>query len=747
MEDNEEIQVKKTRVMKIFAKQNTIEIDSKSIDEKRWKIVFWVVAAIIFSIFLILAPRIGTPGDEWLDGLNGKYALKYYTEGDTTFVDYASDDLLKGYPHMKYYGVGFEILPAIALKYFHLNPASEFPFRHFLCVCFGMIFIIFTGLTGKLIGNWKIGILSLLFIASTPLVFGLSFIATKDIPFAAGFAVSNYAFLAICKELPSFKIKYIVLAIIGIAISISVRIGGLLLPMYFAIAIFLKILCDKITRQALFSKPFMFLGKTIGICTLIVIIGCLIGLSFYPNFFYEGPLTHIKNAFILVSKFKQRIPFVFDGKMFDSINLPEHYLILSLVKTLPYYIFIGAFLFCLFLLKILKKHNINSIIYLIFVSVFPLIYVSVSKANIYNGWRHELFFYSSFIVLISIGWYELLASLRTKVKNEKIFYPIVIAVMIGIVSPTLIWMTKNIGYTYCYYNKSVENPYLKYELDYLETSATKAYEWLRENEFCKTDSVITVSTKIFTPVYYAEMLHDTNHVKVFTTSYMGFAETDCDYSIINFNVIRPKAIKHFFPPKGTIHVEYVDGNPICAVVKRNKLDSRGIKLIREGKFAEGMESLNAAYKYDPNNFGIWIWMGYGNYQIGQYEESVKFMDKALEFDQDQDRMKMGNEYKGLSLSALKRYGEAAAALKIAESLCKDDNELAFLKANIGLAYYNNKEYANAVTYLQQIIGKYPQLNGALQESMSKKNSQPEARPSNTSDSSSNKSTSDLFKLK
>lgn len=386
--------------------------------------------------------------------------------------------------------------------------------------------------------------------------------------------------------------------------------------------------------------------------------------------------------------------------------------------------------------------------YLLFVSLFPLIYISTSKANIYNGWRHELLFYSSFVLLVSIGWYEFWALIKSKVKDEKIIYPLAVAVMLGVISPTLIWMVKNHGYTYCYYNKAVGNPYLKYELDYLETSATKAYEWLRENELNKSDSMVTVSTKIFTPVYYAKMLHDTNHVKVFSTSYMGFAEADCDYSIINYHVIPPKAIKYFFPPKGTIHVEYVDGNPICAVVKRNKLDSRGIKLIREGKYQEGMNLLDSAYKYDPNNFGIWFWLGFGAYQNEQYEKTVKFMDMDMKIQQTgSESYPIRIMYKGAALAQLKKYDEAIPILKDAEKRAKDEN-LPFIKAQIGLAYYHKDNYKDAVPYLEACISNYPSLSGLLQKckDLSKTQSSAQATANNNADTVSKQKVMDLFKL-
>ena len=216
------------------------------------------------------------------------------------------------------------------------------------------------------------------------------------------------------------------------------------------------------------------------------------------------------------------------------------------------------------------------------------------------------------------------------------------------------------------------------------------------------------------------MLGDTNRVKVFTTSYMGFAETDCDYSIINYHVIQPKAIKKFFPPKGTIHVEYVDGNPVCALVKRNKLDSKGIKLCKEGKYAEGVKLLDSAYQYDPNNFGIWFWLGMAHFQTHDYEKSIEFFNKDLHFMATNEKYAMANMYNGASLYELKRYDEAIKTLQVAERACTNQRDMPFIKAHLGLAYFAKKDYANAIPHLQAALGTYPFLAGQLNYCMAQR---------------------------
>lgn len=689
-----------------------------NIKQNPWKFVFVLLSIILLICLIVNSNKVGSTGDEYFDGVNGKYALKYYTEGDTTFADYSQVDDLKSLKLLKYYGVGYEIIPAVFLKYFHLSPANEYPFRHLLCALFGFLFFLFTALTAKKLSDWRGGTIALLLITLTPVVFGLSFFATKDIPFAAGFAIANYAFLSIFQHLPKFRIIDIILAIIGIAMAVSIRIGGMLLALYLVVAFTLYLIFNKSTRKLIFSNQHHILWKSLGIGTGIVFLGCILGLSFYPNFFYEGPVNHIHNALTLVSKFPQRIPMLWEGKPIDSLNLPDNYLLKSFLYTIPLFIFASLLLFLVNIMSIWKKYDRAAIIYLLFTILLPIITILKSNSNIYNGWRHETFIYSGVVIIASIGLLETWNWFSDKKIGKwwNIIFPIILA---GVLSPTFIWMVRNNKYCYAYYNNLVAKPYLNFDVDYFETAQTVCLDWLLKNELSDNHDKHLIGCKNYNAVKYYKTL-ELSKDSVFQTSYKGFAESDCDYSILSIQFLTKKFIKNFFPPKGTIHVEYVDGNPICAVVKRNKLDSKGIKLVREGKFAEGMQLLDSAYQFDPNNFGIWFWMGYGYYQIGKYEQSITFMDKALGFDPNEDQLRIGNEYKGLSLHALKRYKEAIPALQNAERMSKDANEQSFIRANIGLAYYNEKDYANAIPYLQACLNQYPQLNGALQECIAHK---------------------------
>ena len=692
----------------------TSVVNDQPVESVWWKYFFWVIAAIILLLMMLNANSVGSGGDDLWYATNGEFVLRYYLDGDTSCLDYSKieyHNMTHNYPIKYFAGAGFDIIPAAVSRLFHID--NILLVKRFCLGLVGFLLMLFTGLIGKEIRNWKLAIIALLMIALTPTIFGMSFCGGQDIPMAMGFAMTIYGLIILTRKLPAISIKGCIFTFLGIMFAISVRIGGLMTLLYFFVAVILELIARKDLRQLFVNKNILQIIKILGISLVIGIAAALLGLCAYPNIFHEGIVSHIRTAFDMVSKFSTRIPFIYDGKMAESTNPPEHYLLFSLFRTLPYYIFIGAALFLVFFVRVFKQYRKTAILFLLFTALFPPIYIVASHANIYNGWRHLLFFYAPFAVLVSIGWYELIEWVKPKKLKETIYYPIVAGVMLLIVSPTLIWMVKNHNYIYSYYNKSVGNPYLRFELDFYETSATRAYDWLRENELNKTDSIVTVSTKIFTPVYYAEMLGDTDHVKVFTTSYMGFAETDCDYSIINYHVIQPKAIKKFFPPKGTIHVEYVDGNPICAVVKRNKLDSKGIKCIREGKIDEGLTLLDSAYKYDPDNFGIWFWLGIGHYNHKDYAEAIDFFNKDIDFIPTQDKLTIASMYKGSACYELGKYDEAISSLTTALRMCNKNENLPFINANLGLSYFAKKDYSKAIPHLQAALPVYPFLANQL----------------------------------
>lgn len=670
------------------------------------KRLFWIVIGILAVIMMLNATQVGTGGDEVMDGMNGKYSLEYYLNGDTTFVHYSQDPVVV-HDYIKYYGVGFEIIPAVIIKIFQAD-RYEFIIRHLLNALFGLILICFSGLCGKELKNWNLGILTVVIIALIPSIFGLCYNDSKDVPMAAGFMIATWAFIRIYKNLPVFRLTDVIGAIAGIALAVSIRIGGLMLPFYFAVGILLTFIFKKELRMLLLQRNYGQLARIFFISVGIVLAGMLIGFCAYPNFFYEGPVDHILNAVKEMKKFVQPIPLLFEGQIILSTRLPNHYLPKLYLITFPLFVLAGAVFFIGLSKRIFRTYNKTNLLLLLFMFVFPPVYIAWSDASLYNSWRHTMFVYPPFALIAAVGIYELYHFF-----NKQYLRCLLVAGIALSMGATAFWMVKNFRYSYAYHNVFVPSPYLKYDIEYYETSCTRGYDWLRENILTKSDRQFVIASKIFTPKQYGAALGDTN-VEVHQVPFMAFAETDCDYFILTPQIIAPKVLKSFFPPRGTLHVEYVDDIPICAVVeKKNKYDCFGIRAIRTGKIDEGMALLEKAYAYDPRNFGIWFWMGYGYFYQRKYEDAIRFFSKYVNFNGNGSMLTMSFVMSGEAFMNLRKYNEAIQCFEQGLQLDVSKNYTLPVLSNIGLCYRAQKKYAQAIPYLEKVYRQNSSIIPAL----------------------------------
>ena len=672
----------------------------------RWSpYVFWGLLVLFAIIFAVSGLRVGCIGDEWIDGMNGKYSLEYYVNGDTTFMDYSKAEV-EGIPVvLRYYGVGFEIIPATVIKLMPSAAKYEFEIRHLLCSVFTLLLILFSGLIGKYLKGYKLGIVVMLCVFLTPHIFGYSIFACKDIPPAAGFAIALYGMIRFLTRLPKFHFWDLFFMAAGMAVAMSVRVNGLMLCFYLFAGALLTIIFKKDIRKQLFTKPYSLLWRCLAACIMVCAVGIGIGLCFYPNTFVVGPVQHIKDAFFTISHFPQRIPMLFGGRQIDSLHLPDYYLLDSLLFTLPLFVWAGLFLCLPFTWRIWKRYDKVATLLLLFTIVFPVVYVIATKANIYNNWRHITFFYPGVAVFTAIGYYEL--GCLFKRRWMQVAYALIVDY---IFAPTVVWLCKNHKYSYTFYNKLVPVPYANYDIDPSEKASVCAFDWLVNKHLCNKEDSVTVSAKS-THVERYQLAKQYPNIHVISNGVRGFSEVDCDYSIIHIEFLPKKVIRKFFPPQGTIHVETVDGKPICAVVKRNKLDIHGVQEIRKGNYAEGLRLLDSAYRYDPNNFTIWWWMGLGYYSTDDYQKAVQFFDQDLNFWPSSQQTISGIMYKGASLFYLKRYSDAIQTLASVEQNCGDNKPFVF--AFMGMSHYHNKDYAKAVPYLQYAVQDYPTLNAML----------------------------------
>ena len=104
-----------------------------------------------------------------------------------------------------YYGSGFEMIPAAIVRCFSI-PQYELLIRRIIVGLCGFLLMLTIGFIAKTIKDWKLASFALVTTALTPTVFGLSFIASKDIPFALGVTLAILGMIRFCRNFPEIKI-------------------------------------------------------------------------------------------------------------------------------------------------------------------------------------------------------------------------------------------------------------------------------------------------------------------------------------------------------------------------------------------------------------------------------------------------------------------------------------------------------------------------------------------------------------
>jgi tetratricopeptide (TPR) repeat protein len=206
-------------------------------------------------------------------------------------------------------------------------------------------------------------------------------------------------------------------------------------------------------------------------------------------------------------------------------------------------------------------------------------------------------------------------------------------------------------------------------------------------------------------------------------SYRSFAEADVDYAILTIQFTPANVLRTSYPPKGIIHTESINGKPIGVVVKKNKLDTRGIRAVREGRIDEGMKLLEEAGAYDPTNLGIWFWMGYGYFQQQKYDKAIRFLTSYLNLWPHNELVGVSEMYMGVSQVNLQQVDAGIQTLKEAATLVKDESHKKFIDAQLGLAYFNKQSYAQAIPHMQNAADYYPYLNTLIAQASLKMKAQ------------------------
>jgi tetratricopeptide (TPR) repeat protein len=490
---------------------------------------------------------------------------------------------------------------------------------------------------------------------------------------------------------------------IGIAIALSVRIGGLLLVCYVGLfALLASFMLPKV-RSLFVKKNFKQVFKMGGLLLGAVVLGVLIGLLFYPNFFEEG-IKHLQSSFSRATNNSFRVPIIFEGENTDSLKIPWHYLMKMFYITTPVFILVLLHWAILILLLKWKKIGALNVFILLFTFVFPFAYMMYTKAPVYNGWRHVLFAYVTIPAITAIGLKETLCFFKKSIPKF-----VIIACIITASIYLLAWNVRNAPYQIGYFNSSVggtKGALKNYDLNSLQLFANEGTYWilnsLNPDDYSEDKRLVIamnndpIRREFYIPPEWR------GKVELKTISFRNYSSLECDYTVLTTAFASQKILSFFWPPKGTVFDRVVDGAVLgCVVDRRDHTDWKGIKLVQGNQFEEGMKLLEQAYEYNPKNYTLFFWLGYGYYRTGNLEKAIEFLNKYEKFypNDDQAHRMLGYVY-----YAQKEYDKALKSFNIAFAQKRSDLEVANMLA---LCLYEKKDYKAAIKFLEPLVNENP----------------------------------------
>jgi hypothetical protein len=539
------------------------QMDPRS--ESLYRNVFVAIAALACAGMVYLSQGFGIIWDEWIQSQYGKLILRFFMSGGTVRDCLTFGETLYLYGGLfdtitvTAYGLIFGGLKTLAdsslMKDFILP--HYFETRHAINALFGFTAILFTGLLGKELRNWRTALLSLVFILLSPRFFGNAMNNPKDIPFAMAYVMSLYAMVRFFKSWPKPGIRTVLFLIVSIALAINIKAGGLMLIGYlFFFASGLWVL--GVLRKKKIEAPFRFFSFLAGIS----LAAYLSGLLFWPYGLLD-PVHNPLKALAELSVFGgAKGELLFEGRLIPHGQTPWYYIPKWIFISVPLYVHLGILALLVFFLKILRSGRGCFLGMLLFATLFPPVYAILKHSFVYDSWRHFLFIYPPMVVLAATAWEFLWSWFRAR--RSKIILGAVLA--ITLLEPAF-WMVRWHPHEYIYFNPLVgglKGAYGRYETDYWGNSLRMASEWLSQyykREGIQRPIAVRADGELISSGYY--LTRDLGGAYVPSLR----DDPNWDFWLSLSRGVAPQYLRDGnWPPVSTIHKIEADGVTLCAII-------------------------------------------------------------------------------------------------------------------------------------------------------------------------------------
>lgn len=606
--------------------------------------VFRLLFALVVLFLLFFMPAVsgdyGITGDERVQYYYGEHLLDYYESfgTDSTAQD-CCPEAREGYRNLHYYGGFFDLLSAAVHHLFNFD--DIWSTRHAMNSLFGWFAILFAGLLAKRFGGWPAAFVTVIVLALTPRFFGHSMNNPKDIPFAATFIFSLYYLFRVLEHLPRPGFRNLFLLAVGLALTIAIRIGGLLLVGFIGLFVLVEVFGQSKLKHR-FSKD---LPRYLIMGAAVIFGGFLGGVLLWP-YAHIDPIGNPLEALGKMSQFETGIRLLFQGEYMMSTEVPWHYELTYGWITLPLLYLLGLGLSLVALIVGWLPRRRYGMVW--FAAAFPLAWAIYQDSPLYDGMRHFLFVLPIGAVLAGTTWVALADHISVPRRGW------VVAGLVALLAfLPLRWMVANHPHQVVYFNEiqgGTDAAVGKYETDYWYNSLKSTVNRLIKKEALHPgmDTLTIISNASFEVRTYFEQRQIS--VKVGYAKYAGEDNwlpgsnakdrtnrrfRDWDYAIFVSRYMELDELINHWPPQQAYMTEEADGAVLNVVLKRtSENDVKGYAAYERQQWNRAIQLWEQYLDSHPNSAIIWYYLGKAYQNVGQTEKAIGAFRQSLQVRQD-----------------------------------------------------------------------------------------------------------------
>jgi hypothetical protein len=407
----------------------------------------------------------GVPYDEGTLSQLGMESYAYVFEG-------------KPYPqdlHFRFHGTAVELpLYALTKLISHDDSASAAYVRRFCVFVFLFLSVwTFYFIARRLTQDWRLACVGCLFFVLSPRVFAHGFYNSRDIPAMALFTAAMLTLLRLLE-----KRTFIRSLTHGVMCGLAL---GIRMPMLILIPITISVcVWDTITKR----NTRAFVQKELMLLAIFLLTVCIVTIAVWP-LLWEAPLKHLLDAYLFMRRTSNEV--IFLGNTYYSV--PWFYIPAWIGMTTPLFYSFFFLIGCLSTMhrfarerfKFLWNEKPEQLIPLVWFFL-PIIAIVVTKAAIYQEWRHVLFIYPGFLLIALLGVQALIKNITRTAHWRFLPFAIIVFVIIFPLSTTGVWMLRHHPFENVYYAVPRQWISSSLDIDYWGLSTRQAVQYIADND-------------------------------------------------------------------------------------------------------------------------------------------------------------------------------------------------------------------------------------------------------------------------